>query len=227
MFLIWTIAFLGYSWVTSTQRTCINRTHLVLFSVHGYCHKTIGTYTGLRTGINNQQTTVILLAKKCRPIGVVQSHPLHTQDMFWSIPGHINCTRVTSIHNRQNIHAGMLPSEVHNWFSSNLTCACSSYANIASKVTQGPIFFLSGVRAWCILSTADTTKEAATQVYVTPVAHYTIHCKPTKCCVAARACLSTARTSLEPFYVRMNFSFLNSIAGTKLDASTSKFFHRI
>lgn len=31
MFLIWTIAFLGYSWVTSTQRTCINRTHWIKF----------------------------------------------------------------------------------------------------------------------------------------------------------------------------------------------------
>lgn len=82
-----------------------------------------------------------------------------------------------------------------NWFSSILTCACSSYANIASRVTQGPIVFLSGVRAWCILSTADATKEAATQVYVTPVAHCTIRCKPTKCCIAAWTCLSTARTN--------------------------------
>lgn len=85
------------------------------------------------------------------------------------------------------------------WVSNILTCACSSYANIASEVTQGPIFFLSGVRAWCIRSTAETTKEAAAQCYVPSVAHCTVCCKPTWCCIAARTCLSTARTSLEQF----------------------------
>jgi len=76
------------------------------------------------------------------------------------------------------------------------TCAYSINTHIAPKIAGAPILLLRGGRARSIPSGALTAKEAATQVYISPVALCTGSRKLT-CHIAARTCLRTAKSRLK------------------------------